>query len=244
MTEKQFSDEELSAYLDGELEPHVAAEIKKKLSTEADLARRLEALRFPVDALQFGAEQMLKGAPDYDEPILDEDRLRFARLFPYAAILLIGLSMGYIGSLLQPAQKSGDWITAVASYQALYIEETLANAEQSSKMTDEVLNSFGNSQAVPVVQFKELPTLVFKRAQLLGFKGEPLLQMAFTTASGQPVALCITPVNEADRVPEFGNRESLPAADWIKDGKGYILIGNMDPDDMRSAVSKIRQQLG
>lgn len=244
MTDKQFSDEELCAYLDGELSQDVADRINASLAVDPELAQRLETLKFPIDALQFGADELLKNAPEFVEPGFQSDQKPTMQFFPYAAVLLIGIAVGYFGSIFLPDQKSDGWITAVASYQALYSKETLAGTGASSKSSIEVLNSFGETQTLPVAKFTNLPSLKFKRAQLLAFDGKPLLQMAFTTVDGQPVALCITPVAESDRVPNFGAYESLPAADWVENGKGFILIGDMKSDDMRSAVRIIRDQLG
>jgi len=246
MTAMQFSDEELTAFLDDELSADKSIELTKLLATDKKLSERLESLSFSIDALKQGADQLLQEAPDYIEPtpVPDTSSSTANRFIPYAAVLLVGLAVGYIASSFSASSKLDGWTTAVAAYQALYIEETLANASQPAAMTEQVLSGFGQAHGVPVQKFTQLPALTFKRAQLLGFKDRPLLQMAFTTASGKPVALCITRVDEVDRTPKSAEYENLPAYDWVKDGKGFILIGDMDATDMRSAVDKISSILG
>ncbi len=244
MTAKPCSDEKLAAYLDGELTDEEAADIDNMLTGDEVLAKRIAALSFPLEALQLGANRMLDKAPGYELPQSKPAASRSMRFMPYAAMLLLGLGLGYLASSFITPQKPENWISAVASYQALYIEETLANASQPPEVTERVLSTFGQTHDVPVKALTDLPALNFKRAQLLGFKDSPLLQMAFTTQNGQPVALCITRVNAVDRPPKSGEYQSLPAVDWVKDGKGYILIGNMQPDAMQSAIGKIGQILG
>jgi|TARA_B110000908_G_scaffold149043_1_gene182009 hypothetical protein len=60
----------------------------------------------------------------------------------------------------------------------------------------------------------------------LGFKGKPLVQLAFVRADGTPIALCIIKANTKDSKPI--NSEELfgmAAASWNSDRRAYFLIG-------------------
>ena len=76
--------------------------------------------------------------------------------------------------------------------------------------------------------------LEFRRAQTLGFEGRPLLQLAYVTVEGVPVALCLVSVDQGDRLARSSRQYGLATMDWIKGGVGYVLIGDVAADQLSS----------
>ncbi len=234
---RQYSDEELTAFLDGELPFDKAALVEKAVSENDELCTRLEALRVGKSVFLAAADDALRSSPDYSAPKVSGSDFSFARIAQYAAILLVGIVLGTALPIFwgdKPNETT--WMRAVADYQLLYVEETLADASQSDAKTTEIFNRFGAQHGLELAEMRNLPKLQFKRAQILGYEGRPLLQIAYATQSGQPVALCIVRVDEQDRKLSKRAYGALPAYEWVKDGNGFILIGEMSEAEMKLAV--------
>ncbi|AHD03303.1 hypothetical protein [Leisingera methylohalidivorans] len=77
-------------------------------------------------------------------------------------------------------------------HQSFCIIYAVVNAGQSTGVTAEVLAGFSSGQSVDPSPAQSAKRLEFKCAQLLGFNGKPLLQMAYLDPDGVPVAFCVT----------------------------------------------------
>ena len=83
------------------------------------------------------------------------------------------------------------------------------------------------------------PELDYKRAQILGFKGQALVQLAFLTSTGHPVALCIIRSDrEAPGKIVSETMEGMSSAYWSQGGYEYLLIGGKD----QSMVSRLAEK--
>ncbi len=73
MSAKQtYSDADLTAYLDGELEAEESAKIEAALANDAGLVSRAEGLRIDVDALRSAGTALLDAAPTAPTVLLQE----------------------------------------------------------------------------------------------------------------------------------------------------------------------------
>lgn len=242
MTERQtFTDEELVAYLDGEVEFTPADAITAALANDPALAQRLADLDVNKDALRSGFDLMLD---ENQSPVLPQS-LHSAMATPpkaannnwlmagsMAASILVALFVGYgAGNFLNQPEAPG-WKAYVASYQSLYSADTLrhvnASPEAQTAELERVAAAIGKS--IDLAALQRNPDLTYKRAQVLSFKGKPLVQLAFLTKSGEPVALCILKSSKPDSTEmSQANLEGMSSASWNKDGYAYLLIGGDDP---------------
>ncbi|NRB30691.1 MAG: hypothetical protein HRU27_08855 [Rhizobiaceae bacterium] len=242
MTERQtFTDEELVAYLDGEVEFTPADAITAALANDPALAQRLADLDVNKDALRSGFDLMLD---ENQSPVLPQS-LHSAMATPpkaannnwlmagsMAASILVALFVGYgAGNFLNQPEAPG-WKAYVASYQSLYSADTLrhvnASPEAQTAELERVAAAIGKS--IDLAALQQNPDLTYKRAQVLSFKGKPLVQLAFLTKSGEPVALCILKSSKPDSAEmSQANLEGMSSASWNKDGYAYLLIGGDDP---------------
>ena len=247
MTERQtFTDEELVAYLDGEVEFTPVEAITAALANDPILAQRLADLDVNKDALRSGFDLMLD---ENQSPALPQSlNAAMAAASPpappkaannnwlmagsMAASILVALFVGYgAGNFLNQPEAPG-WKAYVASYQSLYSADTLrhvnASPEAQSAELERVAAAIGKS--IDLAALQQNPDLTYKRAQVLSFKGKPLVQLAFLTKSGEPVALCILKSSKPDSVEmSQANLEGMSSASWNKDGYAYLLIGGDDP---------------
>ncbi|MEO0380352.1 MAG: transcriptional regulator, partial [Pseudomonadota bacterium] len=62
-TPRAFSDEDLTAFLDGEADATLEAEIVAALETDEELGARMAGLELPMDAIKGAFDSMLDTAP-------------------------------------------------------------------------------------------------------------------------------------------------------------------------------------
>lgn len=248
--ETPFSDETLTAYLDDELDADTRSAVEIALAQDAALTARLAALDIPLDVLRQVMEPAVLRAPAMPDlpvfatPAAPQTSPRRGRmLMPLTLAATFALGMVATTLLIPaPAAQSG-WLNAIASYQALYVTETLSGARQQDGLSQEVLARAGNTFGVPLDTATTLSGLDFRRAQMLGFKGKPLLQMAYLTNDGVPMALCLIKVSEADRGVQPTTLFELAGASWVNNGVGYFLIGGQDSAQIAALSRELNAKL-
>jgi len=230
MTMSPATDEELVAYLDGEIAPERYEALRVEIDRSPDLRRRLDNLKIDRGSMLDAFEALGKAAPPM--PALPQKTAEppRPRLWLVAASLVCGLAIGSTLALVAGGQKPG-WQQYVASYQALYVNRTLSHIdldrdEQTAELSL-VADAIGKGIDLDV--FTDTPDLDYKRAQILGFEGRPLVQFAFLSKVGEPMALCVIRTDAEQDVPvASGTMEGLSTASWTRDGYGYLLIGGTD----------------
>ena len=230
MQDRYFSDEELVAYLDGEQDFAPADAIDRALPGDAALRARLDALTLDRTALQ---EAFADVAPDQVMVPLAQDRRPHGGVYAglCAAAVVAALAVGFVIGSARNAPLNG-WADYVAAYQALYSNSTLSHiqaapAEQQAEL-DRVAASIGKTMSVD--ELSMFPGVQYTRSQILSFEGRALIQLAFLTSTGEPLALCIIRSDAAgsSTAAEIGTMEGLSTALWSQDGYDYLLIGGQD----------------
>lgn len=241
MTEmRTFTDEELTAYLDGEADGALHAEIDAALATDPAVVAQIEALDVPLGPIAEAYEALLQDAPPMpDLPEVAPSVVPAAAprgrwgwgVGTFATGLAAGLAVAMFTGLGTPAptpEAPRGWVSFVASYQALYTPATLADANPTADEAARQLAVVSDALGLDLSGLPEARGLTFKRAQVLGFKDKPLIQIAFSRADGTPVALCIIPSGPDGKPVSMGAAEGLGLARWNTPGYGFLLIGGTD----------------
>ena len=224
------SDEMLTGFLDGALTQAESDEIAAALSASPELQQRLETLRVPTADLKAGFDALLGEAPAMPDFAAPEESAGWGQWAAVAAALFVGFGLG--GWFLRPAAP--DWVDVVANYQSLYVTETLsvpAMQAADRQNTMAVLSERLGLELSPLVGLGEIE---FRRAQMLGLNGAPLIQMAYLDGD-VPIAICVTPVLADDSDVTSDVLYGLQAASWIEGGFGFLVIGGDD----RALISKV-----
>lgn len=243
MEQQEITEEELVAYLDGELSADRHREIEAALAGDSALGERLEALRIDTGAIQSAFDGLLPEAPGYRPPEATpaprrSSLLRFGSL---AAALALVAALSFTAGRYSGPDESADWRVAVAEYQLLYRTETLdhlvrgAEALESERVR--VTAQLGLDIAGPLLA--NLEGLSYRRAQILGFEAAPLAQFAFLDGRDRPVAFCITPSDEPDRGVETSTLKGLAAASWVSGGYAFLVIGDVPEELVRRAAESL-----
>lgn len=249
----EFTDEQLTAYLDGEVEHIPADAIRRALTYDSRLRARLEDLSIDKTQITAAFDQLLIGAPAMpDLPAVTSPipttptwwQAKSLRLTAAAAVisLVIGWGAGY----LTPRSDLATWQDFAAAYHVLYIDKTLAHINQSeadaSAELAKVSGALGKN--FDLASFTNIDGLDYKRAQILGYDNQPLIQLSFLTDKGIPIALCITRSQLAgNKNAQQAEMLGLRAANWTKDGFDYLLIGGSNAKLIKSAADAFARDL-
>lgn len=242
-----FSDEVLTAYLDGELPSKDRGDLAAALSDDPLLQARLQALDLDIPLVRASFDDVLEHVPAPPaELMITKARLRLTvpvAVMAMAASVLLGVFLGAFLFQSDVGVAGDDWKMAVAKYQVLYVPETLAVPGPSRESQSERLASLSDALGRDLSAATAVSSLEFKRAQMLGFNGEPLVQMAYVSSVGIPYAICVTKVDEANQGPQPATIEGLAASFWVRDGYGYIIIGGQDEGYVTRIASEVSQQI-
>jgi anti-sigma factor RsiW len=240
----------LRAYIDGELAPEERDRVEAALANQPALKAQADALRascLPYSAA-FDAQIIppipialqaqlnnLSAAAQTPSPITHL-RTQRRNLLGLAAGLAGAFGAGIVArTMWQTKSEDEPWVQAIASYQALYVRETVELGKDGAEKAAQVLRNFQNLSeghtrlGQPFTSRLVVPNLnsvglEFKRIQLLGFGERPLVQMAYLASQGRPAALCVLPMSTVKKADIRAQRiEGLSIVTWQSDRMYYVL---------------------
>lgn len=223
----------------------------------------------PDDRLQAMFAGLMREEPRQDAPAADEKVVPLARrrsawgstgwqLAAAASFALTVFGAGIVtGVLYGPKPNTSgpqitaerlterNWMDAVAQYVSLFSRETLAGmpADQEAQLSGLRRVSTALGREIAREKLAAIPTLAFKGTQLLQLEGKPVAQIAFLSDTGKPVAICIIRTPRAPEPPAPERRMGLNLVHWIKDGYGFMVIGDLPEDAIARISEAARQQL-
>ncbi len=137
------------------------------------------------------------------------------------------------------------WVKAVASYQSMYVRDTVDRVADTSERAAAVLASFKQETGIALgIPNLSAAGLEFKRVQRLGIKTEPhlneqfLVQMAYLPSKGKPGALCVLKApNQLDVAVSSRRLDNLSIVTWQKNQLSYVFAVDL-PLDQASQLGK------
>lgn len=261
-----ISDEDLVAYLDGFTSQEQGGSIERALKQDPNLRARFDVLRHgerpflraydrlleraPVDRLAH-----LAGLPDARPPATDNPPMRYGS-FTQIALMFLAVTFGGVATYLamqytqqranpEIAVRDDTWRQAVAEYQVLYTRQTLNAVKLSPRQLERSFARLSGALGMEVSPAKlNVAGLYLKRGQVLGWKGQPLVQIAFLPrAKGNPIAFCITRSPGKDQAPRAEQRLGLNVSHWRKNGFGLMVIGEQSPEEINRIAAALFDRL-
>ncbi len=245
----KFTDEQLTAYLDGEYDYVPKDEVESALKYDADLRAQLDRLSFDRAACSSAFDSLLEtsavGSSHVENKSAKTKKKYFFLWQSAAAVLLVG--MGWFGNhtLLKDENFLDDWKAYAAAYQVMYTQETLASLDFSVSQKRESLERV--KKHIPLQYSLEsagtVDGLSFERAQVLAYKQSKVVQFAFLLDGITPVALCVT--KHQSKVKDNDNfnleiREGMSSATWVTGGYEFLLIGGSDDAFIQQAANQLK----
>lgn len=155
--------------------------------------------------------------------------------FANAGVAAAAAVAGFLFGASPFAEPVADkWVQQAAIYQALCVPETVAPISLSAEELDAQLTRASEAlgRDFPRSDLEGLPGLTFKRAQILGFEGAPLIQLVFATADGTPVAFCVVAQDGTVEKVESVWIEDQPVRHWSDEPHGFMIVGRVSDEDM------------
>jgi anti-sigma factor RsiW len=269
MREAPFTDEDLTAYLDGELDTPTRERLEGALQRRSDLRRRLGALKAGERPFRRSFEVLLEQAPSAHlqsmlQNIDTADRedapkplaVRSSRFAIVAALLCAAFLAGLgFDRLLQygfeqieftdadgtiDARELEEWRNAVAADLGLFTKEGLAGIPAPDREGARELGMLAQSLGMPLPPEKvAISGAVLKRAEILQYEGRPLGQILYLDPEHGPIALCILQSDEPGTSLRMEQRGGFAIGFWA-DGKfSYMLIGRNPAEDLRRLAESL-----
>ena len=212
--------------------------VERELARQPDLSARLSSLDVDMAELQKSAQAILDHAPA--TPSFLQDKVQWH--WPWAAAAAVAaVAVGiFVGSSFQSDDQQ-NWVEAVANYQSLYVADTLAKSESLNTRAAS-LTSLSEPLGVDISPLTNVSGIDYRRAQMLGFEGQPLVQIAYLD-NDVPIAICITLRQAEDSPVQEGIYYGLSTAFWQKDGRGYMVIGGQDAALIRQVAKDVQAKL-
>lgn len=254
----KFTDQELVSYLSGTLAAERAAALEAQIETDPELEARLLSFDRAQAAPLRDAFADIAPADRIDQLAADLPGMHNVtpatapRRFGVWGISGLAAAASFaVAALLFTDQGTPDalrWQEQVAIYQALYVTETLtpirATAEALSTQLRTSETQLGRDLPLEVVG--DLDGVPLLRAQVLGLEGAPLIQMAYLTEAGVPVAFCIT-----ERMGDLSSDQGvvneplsgLQSVQWSDGTFSYMIVGDLAPDRLARMAEQMRQTL-
>jgi anti-sigma factor RsiW len=153
--------------------------------------------------------------------------------FALAASFAAGMAVKPAWFTSRPVDDVADWAKAVASYQAMYVRDTVERVTDTDANAKRVITDF-QSQSQAALQVPDLSKagFEFKRIQRLAFNDQPLIQMAYLPKQGKPAALCVMKsISRQDVDATVRRLENLSIVTWSRGELSYVFATDVAKAD-------------
>lgn len=252
------SDEQLTAFIDGELDAADRDRIERLIASDERVAERFDFLS--RSALPFGEafEPMLADAPAgalqamlATIPAVHEREVRTARIgrrgflgaiaASFVAAIAIDRVVIDVGHRISRPDEDTEWRAVVAQYLSLYTSDTLSAPAGDRAQQVAQLNAVGAKLGLALApETVAMPGVEFKRAQILNYDSKPLAQIAYLDPESGPMALCIVQSAKGAAAPDMENRRGMNVVFWSSATHAFMLIGHAPIDRMQQLAADVR----
>ncbi|WP_240535359.1 anti-sigma factor family protein [Rhizobium freirei] len=255
------TDEQLTAFIDGELDAADREWIERLIAGDARVAERFDFLARGTLPFREAFDPMLAEAPAAKlEAMLaaiaamEKPEARAAGIgrrgflaavaASFVAAIAIDRAVIGLGHGLSKPDEDGEWRAAVAEYLSLYTADTLSgpsgdHAQQVAQL-GEVGTKLGLALAPEAIA---MPGVEFKRAQILNYDSRPLAQIAYLDPESGPLALCIVQSARGATAPDMESRRGMNIVYWSSATHAFMLIGHAPIDRIQQLADEVRARL-
>lgn len=224
MSHSDPSENELNAYVDGELDSATRTRVAEAVAANVQVARKVARLT----ALKAALPEAMPAMPmiDLDANVRSvEVRISPSKRFAYAASLCVAIAMGAIASvqISQMGAREEAWRSSAQTQHLIW-------AEHSKSEKNPALFYAASDMAnliAPDLSGAELRLIAFDRLQLSNLDA---VRLGYAGTRGCRVSLYILDSNTPAQSPGFAWSKGTEGAEWLAGRRRYILLSvGMDP---------------
>ncbi|MGC3939637.1 anti-sigma factor family protein [Roseobacter sp. EG26] len=253
--------ENLSAFLDGELSETDTRKIESALETDTRLQAELASL---IEADQLAKEEFaalvdeplprdlvksIQNAPETpvaNSPAAPTRRANWLTAMAASVALAIGGVGGFLTGSSQPEQQvaAPGWLQDIADYHEVYADQKRHLVEVAASERDHIQvwlsTTLGTDVRVPDLSENGLE---FQGARLLVAAGKPVAQLMYLDADQRVVALC--QIQSASPRDGFADQTigDFDLVSWGGETSNFVVVGDDDRGDLvdiaRTAASQV-----
>jgi anti-sigma factor RsiW len=243
-----ISDEDVSGYLDGSLEPLRRAQVEAAIRADPKLARTVAAYRAQEEDLRQMAAAVL------DEPV-PENLLEVVRkahrpawrpplrqIMQLAAAVVVGVALGWLLHRGMPSRE--DDLLEPFIHQAVLAHDSFVASEDVDTLRDRgtpLLEEVRSPFRTPI----RLPRLLGSGQQPVLFRSVeggvgPGVELAYADPAGMLTSLIIRQHSDKDDVPvRFREVEGHSVLYWLDGPLLYALVGEGSEDELRAMARSV-----
>ncbi|HME21641.1 MAG TPA: anti-sigma factor [Acetobacteraceae bacterium] len=252
---RPIPEEDLHAWIDGQLAPERQAAVLRYLQEQPDVARRVDAWRDQREALR-AAFAVVAAEPV--PPRLELDRLIQQRLerrrLPWraAASVLLAFGLGGVGGwFLRGGQAPPAAAITLLAQQAVanhvvYTADrrrpTELGAQQRDDLARWVSNRLNHQVAPPDLSADGYS---YMGGRLAATPDGPAGLFMYDDPQGVRLTVFVLPLNAAATMPiQHVDFAHVDGCAWIDNSVGYTVVGKLPPPELRRIAELVRRQLG
>lgn len=245
MTAHSIRDDEIHAYVDGELDAQRAAQIEQCIAVDQALAESIQSIRSQSTRLHLAYDPVL------DEPVplrLSAARAPVARLSRYAAVLAwmsVGAAAGWFARdagtepkhVVLPRQA----VVAHVAFAPEVRHPVEVTAAEEAHLVAWLSKRLGAKVKAPKLGAFGYELL---GGRLLPESGRPGAQFMYQEAGGKRLTLYVsTDVDNRDTAFRYATENGVHVFYWIDQHLGYALSGDLPKAEMLRVARSVYEQL-
>jgi anti-sigma factor RsiW len=247
-------EEDLHAWIDGQLDPERQPAVLRYLQEQPDVARRVDAWRDQRDALRaaFAAVAAEPVPPRLGLERLVQERLRQRRMpWRAAASVVLAFGLGGLGGwFLHGGTPPTATITLLAQqavanhvvYAADRRRPTELGAQQRDDLARWVSNRLNHEVAPPDLSSDGYN---YMGGRLAATPDGPAGLFMYDDPQGVRLTVFVLPLNAAASMPiQHVDFAHVDGCAWIDKSIGYTVVGKLPPPELRRIAELVRQKLG
>jgi anti-sigma factor RsiW len=248
------TDTDLVAFVDGRLPAGRHQAIADMVRKEPLLAERIAVLTEGTPILSEAFTPMLASAPAALETRIRAlaDSGAAANSIPSrrwiigAGSLAASFAVGaFAGGLLTGKTLQTDWREAVAQYHALYGKPTTARLNPSADEREQELALVSAALGRSLAYIHNVAEgYTYKRAQVLEFEGDALIQIVFESSGKVPLAFCLKRSSIAVRPVVTENRVGMALASWTRNGIDELVVARLPAVEIKALAERLNARSG
>jgi anti-sigma factor RsiW len=269
---KTYSDEDILQYVAGDMDEQSASKLRADLEHDSSLSQRVDAMLAsqlpysmayklnPPPPIPDNVKQTIStwsGVARNAPQTQPKTALGSWKIASIAVAVGTSFALGYLAanfnsvnsqalqhqSLTAISNEDGAWVQRVADYQSLYVQETVGHIKNGKGRAIELLSQLAENNDIE----NTIPDLSsfgyeFVRAQQLGFNGQPLIQLVYTSPGKKPLALCFMPSTGVKQsAPTVSRHENLSTANWRTATQRYVIVADEPAENIKSIATHTSQ---